>query len=53
MTDAQHTSDTHRPGDPAGQPKRLLHRVCIQCNNMFIVATENFDAKQCPNCHKG
>jgi hypothetical protein len=35
------------PGAPA------IHRVCIQCNNMFRVTPENFDAKQCPNCHKG
>ncbi|HEV8075140.1 MAG TPA: hypothetical protein VGP66_04800 [Candidatus Acidoferrum sp.] len=30
-----------------------LHRVCIQCNNMFRVPPDKFDAKQCPNCHKG
>lgn len=36
---------------PAGAP--VIHRVCIQCNNMFRVTPENFDAKQCPNCHKG
>jgi hypothetical protein len=41
---------THKPVDPKGP---VLHRVCIQCNNMFRVAPENFDAKQCPNCHKG
>lgn len=35
------------PGQPA------LHRVCTQCNNMFRVAPENYDAKQCPNCRKG
>jgi hypothetical protein len=52
MTDAQHTTDTHRPVDPA-RPQKRLHRVCIQCNNMFLVAPEHFDAKQCPNCHKG
>jgi len=33
--------------------KPVIHRVCIQCNNMFRVTPENFDAKQCPNCHKG
>jgi len=27
--------------------------VCIQCNNMFRVSPDKFDAKQCPNCHKG
>jgi hypothetical protein len=31
----------------------LLHRVCIQCNNMFCVTPDHYDAKQCPNCHKG
>jgi hypothetical protein len=31
----------------------VLHRVCIQCNNMFRVPPDKFDAKQCPNCHKG
>jgi len=38
---------TPKPGEPA------IHRVCIQCNAMFLVRPENFDAKQCPNCHKG
>lgn len=32
---------------------RVIHRVCIQCNNMFRVTPDRFDAKQCPNCHKG
>ena len=31
----------------------VLHRVCIQCNNMFRVSPDKFDAKQCPACHKG
>jgi hypothetical protein len=31
----------------------LIHRVCIQCNNMFTVDAANFEAKQCPACHKG
>jgi hypothetical protein len=31
----------------------VIHRVCIQCNNMFRVTPDKFDAKQCPNCHKG
>jgi hypothetical protein len=53
MTEAQHTSETHRPGNSARPPQRPLHRVCIQCNNMFVVAADHFDAKQCPNCHKG
>jgi hypothetical protein len=31
----------------------VIHRVCIQCNNMFRVTPDRFDAKQCPVCHKG
>jgi hypothetical protein len=37
------------PAAPAASP--VLHRVCIQCNNMFRVTPDKFDAKQCPNCH--
>jgi hypothetical protein len=37
----------------AAPASTVLHRVCIQCNNMFRVPPEKFDAKQCPNCHKG
>ena len=40
-----------KPARPPASP--VLHRVCIQCNNMFRVPPEQFDAKQCPNCHKG
>jgi hypothetical protein len=40
-----------KPPTQAASP--VLHRVCIQCNNMFRVPAEQFDAKQCPNCHKG
>jgi hypothetical protein len=36
---------------PAESP--VLHRVCIQCNNMFRVTPDKFDARQCPHCHKG
>ncbi|HEY4837827.1 MAG TPA: hypothetical protein VIH72_04430 [Candidatus Acidoferrales bacterium] len=53
-TQAAPTAHPHSPdvkhGD-ASQP--LLHRVCIQCNNMFCVTPDHYDAKQCPNCHKG
>jgi hypothetical protein len=45
------TETEHHQDAPAGVP--LIHRVCIQCNNMFTVAATNFDAKQCPACHKG
>jgi len=40
-----------KAGTPA--PSKIIHRVCIQCNNVFRVPPEKFDAKQCPNCHKG
>lgn len=38
---------------PADLKAPVLHRVCIQCNNMFRVTPDRYDAKQCPNCHKG
>jgi hypothetical protein len=38
------------PAAPPSSP--VIHRVCIQCNNMFRVTPDKFDAKQCPNCHK-
>jgi len=52
------TVNQHRPGmKPVGQSgpvvSAVLHRVCIQCNNMFQVTPDRFDAKQCPSCHKG
>jgi hypothetical protein len=43
--------ETNKPNGPDAFP--VLHRVCIQCNNMFRVPPDKFDAKQCPNCHKG
>jgi hypothetical protein len=52
------TINQHPPGmKPVGQTggtvSAILHRVCIQCNNMFQVTPDKFDVKQCPNCHKG
>jgi hypothetical protein len=51
------TAETHEhpPAQPkkGEHPQRALHRVCIQCNNMFRVTPDRYDAKQCPNCHKG
>jgi len=44
---------TETPAQPGAKPPKLIHRVCIQCNNMFTVTPDKFDAKQCPNCHKG
>ena len=31
----------------------MIHRVCIQCNNMFSVPAGDYATKQCPVCHKG
>jgi hypothetical protein len=49
-------SETHTEKaepQPGGKPKPVIHRVCIQCNAMFTVTIDNYEAKQCPNCHKG
>jgi hypothetical protein len=43
----------NQPLQPGAVVSPVIHRVCIQCNNMFRVAPDRFDAKQCPNCHKG
>lgn len=54
MTDAQKTDAPPNPDPHANTPgKPLIHRVCIQCNNMFLVTADRYDAKQCSNCHKG
>jgi len=37
----------------ADKPQPVIHRVCIQCNNMFQVTIDRIEAKHCPNCHKG
>lgn len=56
---AETSSPKASPSAPKGSPKlkpvtsSVLHRVCIQCNNMFPVPPDKFDAKQCPSCHKG
>ena len=49
------TSPSTSKGSPKLKPvsSSVLHRVCIQCNNMFQVTPDRFDAKQCPTCHKG
>ena len=46
------TSET-KGHEPSRESGRIVHRVCIQCNQMFRVKPENFEAKQCANCHKG
>jgi hypothetical protein len=50
-TGKQRTGEQKGPAATPASP--ALHRVCIQCNNMFRVPTEKFDAKQCPKCRKG
>ena len=42
-----------KPVQPGAIVSPVINRVCIQCNNMFRVTPDRFDAKQCPNCHKG
>jgi len=50
-------SESTRPEEkksPAATPASpVLHRVYIQFNNMFRVTPYKFDARRCPNCHKG
>jgi hypothetical protein len=49
-------SESARPEEkksPAARPAfPVLHRVRIQCNKMFRVTPDKFDARQCPDCHK-
>jgi len=47
----QQKTETHAHADEKRGP--VIHRVCIQCNNMFTVTPDRIEAKQCPNCHKG
>ena len=47
------TASLGKPLQPGAVISPVIHRVCIQCNNMFRVSPDRFDAKQCPNCHKG
>jgi hypothetical protein len=52
--DASESTRPEEKKSPAVTPgSTVLHRVCIQCNNMFRVTPDKFDAKQCPKCHKG
>jgi hypothetical protein len=56
MSQAENTAektDAQAAAAPGGVPKPKIHRVCITCNNMFVVTADRYDAKQCPNCHKG
>ncbi len=58
QTNAEKIPNSHPTGSvklsrPEAVVSSVIHRVCIQCNNMFRVSPDRFDAKQCPNCHKG
>jgi hypothetical protein len=56
MTEAPNASDPRHSQDTPQPPEKheaFVHRVCIQCNGVFRVPADKFDAKQCPNCHKG
>ena len=54
MSEAEKTEGMPALADkPDGKKQPLIHRVCIQCNGMFRVTADNYEAKQCPNCHKG
>ena len=52
-TTASVPASPSKPTQPGAIVSSVIHRVCIQCNNMFPVTPDRFDAKQCPNCHKG
>jgi hypothetical protein len=44
---------THAEAQTKQDDKPKIHRVCTTCNNMFEVTMDKFEAKICPNCHKG
>jgi hypothetical protein len=49
----QGAPSTTKSAPPATSSVPVIHRVCVQCNNVFRVPADKFDAKQCPKCHKG
>jgi len=54
MAEPEQASQAHDAKHAAPPPgTKRIHRVCTQCNQMFPVTPENFEAKQCPECHKG
>ncbi len=53
VSDARPKGSTEASPQPPKPHQGYVHRVCIQCNNVFRVPSDKFDAKQCPNCHKG
>lgn len=50
---APHPSQKEESSKQPKATQAFLHRVCVQCNNVFRVPAEKFDTKQCPKCHKG
>ena len=53
MEASESTRPEEKMSAAATPASRVLHRVCIQCNNMFRMTPDKFDARRCPNCHKG
>ncbi len=51
MSSEENSAQKTETGQQA-RPAPIIHRVCITCNNMFRVTPDNYEAKQCPNCHK-
>jgi hypothetical protein len=57
---AKESAGAHAPEGAGGHGKDAatatgpkIHRVCISCNNMFVVPVDNYEAKHCSVCHKG
>ncbi len=48
------TAETKKPNEHAAEENKgpLIHRVCISCNNMFVVPLDHIDEKHCSNCKK-
>lgn len=53
MAEQNQASSQAQHAGPPHDSKRAIHRVCTQCNHMFRVSPEKFEAKLCSNCHKG
>lgn len=53
MDETPQTKTEHN-AEPKPNPQSgpLIHRVCISCNNMFVVPLEKYEEKHCPACHK-
>jgi hypothetical protein len=59
QTQTKETAGAHSPeavgshGKESAAAGPKIHRVCISCNNMFVVPVDNYEAKHCSVCHKG